>query len=319
MATKKPSTTVSVKSTKQEILDAYENAMKSLKNQDSEAAVLDFEKEKPEKNSGSSKKQPAAPTPHSLVAEVNELKQSLTSRLNEVADEIYNQAEKLNEVKKLVSDSQKELEESFHIKQTATTLKNILALHEQRKAELDAEQENRKKEVERARIELDREEKERLDELKKQRSREVEEYSYTLKLTRQKEEDEYKRKQLEREEILRKREKEVDAAEKEFKDLQKAAADFEKTLQHTVAETEKRIEAQISTRLKTEFNLERKDYEREKQLADLTITNLKNTTKTQEAEIVELKKQLAVATTQVKDIAIKVIENAKKDAMQASI
>jgi len=301
---------ISLKNTKQEILDAYEQAIFELNQKDKQAIL-------PVASSPlASSKNPIIKTPEELIAQFGDIRINLNKILGNLVDELTNQTEALSSVKTLLGDSQKELEESYKIKQTATTLQNLLAIYEQKKLESEDEIKKLESENTKEREALEKAHLEYKQELEKQRKREQEEYNYNLKLGRQKELDEYNKQKEAKEIELKNRELEISKNEQELVNLRKLVTDLEEKLETETIKVKEQTRLETIKELETSFNLERKDTEREKQLAELTISNLQKNIVSQEAEIIELKKQLVQATSQVKDIAVKVIESNKKESSQ---
>lgn len=298
---------VSLKNTKQEILNAYEQAILELNKKDKQAILP------ANTNTPTPAKATAIKTPEELISQFGGIRISLNKILGNIVDELTSQTEALSSVKTLLKKSQDELEQSYKIKQTATTLQNLFTIHEQKKIELEGDLKKFKSEKDKEKELLEKAQSEYKQELEKQRKREEEEYLYNLKLARQKDEDEYNKQKEAKELELKNREAEIQKNEQELIDLRNLVADLEQKLETETAKVSQQVKAETTKELETAFNLERKDTEREKQIAELTISNLQKTISNQDAEIVELKKQLIQATSQVKDIAVKVIESNKKE------
>ncbi len=147
-------------------------------------------------------------SPEELISQFGDLRISLNKVLGTLVDELTNQTELLSQTKITLLETQKELEETYKIKQTASTLQNLFAIQESKKSELEAESAEFKAGLEKERRALEEAEKERKQELDKQRKLEQEEYDYILKLARQKDKDEYAKSKLEQEQILASRQAE---------------------------------------------------------------------------------------------------------------
>jgi len=140
--------------------------------------------------------------------------------------------------------------------------------------------------------------------LKKERSREEEEYGYqkTLRLKREKDAFEEEKRVWEREMHDKKQLHAEQAAE--LADLRKTAAQFpvelDKAIKTAVAEAvaEEKKDSQIRQ------NFAKQEWDAKQQLSALKITSLEQTVKGQAGEIVELKRQLEKAMQQVKDIEV---------------
>ncbi len=105
----------------------------------------------------------------------------------------------------------------------------------------------------------------------------------------------------------------MDRSEQGLANLRQLAQEFDNRLQIEIQKIEKETRKEVTRDLSTDFSLKEKDVQREQQLAELTINNLDKTIQNQEAEVIDLKKQLIQATAQVKNIAMKVIEGNRKE------
>jgi hypothetical protein len=157
----------------------------------------------------------------------------------------------------------------------------------------------------------------------KQRKREEEEYLYNLKLTRKKETDTYEEKKarLEKEladkkaafeKEISEREAKLVAAEAELNELRKKAETFPKDLEKAVAAAEKAVTEKLTTKYDFEKQLTARQTEGEIKLKEQTINTLQAKIKDLETFNKELSGKANVAEANVKDIAIKAIENSRK-------
>ena len=301
-----PSIQPSLKNTKQEILDAYENAMEQLAQKDAQSQQsLSFGS-----SVASIKTKPFDPqSPQEIITKFGELKLGINKVLGNLVDDLTLQSQLLDDTKLELEIAKKELEENYKIKQTATTLQNLLDLNNAKKAELQNETEILEKELELRQSQKTKEQKEQEEVLKLNRKREQEEFDYNLKQSRKKEEDEYETKQLIKIKDLEIRENSLIESEKELLDLRHLSSEFDSCLQSEVQKAIEKSASETQKDLEIGYNLKQKDVEMQSQLALMTIENQQKSISQLESEVGDLKKQLIIATQQVKDIAVKVIES----------
>ncbi|OGK13519.1 hypothetical protein A3A93_00300 [Candidatus Roizmanbacteria bacterium RIFCSPLOWO2_01_FULL_38_12] len=289
-----PKTAVSAKSTKQEILTAYEQLTKELAERDGESMQLITSKEKKDAEKVTSQ------TPNQVVSRLGGLRLEINKNLGEIVDRLVEESEKLHILKDESDKIRKEIELMHKIKVQATTLQNFITIKEEEELTLEKKMNGIREEWEAEKIEL-----------QKQKKREEEEYTYDLKIKRQKEEDEYREKRKQIETALQKREQDILEKEEEFKNLQTQVTTLEKQLEIKVVQAIKKTDESVRHELETEYNLERKGIEGEQKIRQLTISNLQKIITNQNEEIKDLKQQLQRATQQIKDIAVSVIETKK--------
>jgi DNA repair exonuclease SbcCD ATPase subunit len=292
-----------LKNTKQEILDAYEEVILLLSAKDKQSnTVLPSSNLQP-------KTKPFDPqSPEEIVAKIGELKLGINKILGNLVDDLTSQSEQLSITKLELESTKQELEQVYKIKQNASTLQNILQLNQDKKLELEKQIEESNNEFEIKQAQKTKEAREQEEILKLKQKREQDEYDYNLKQSRKKEADEYENQKQIKIKELEVREQVLIASEKELAELRKNALEFDTKLDSEIQKAINKSMEETKKELEISYNLERKDVDMHTQLAQMTITNLQKSISQQESEIVELKKQLVLATQQVKDIAVKVIE-----------
>jgi hypothetical protein len=296
----------SLKNTKQEILDAYEEAMQLLAQKDSQSQnVVSFGNV-----ANTAKSKPFDPqSPEEIVNKVGELRLGINKILGTLVDDLTNQSQLLSNTKLELEEAKKDLEQNYQIKQTASTLQNILDLHQQKKLDLEKELENFETDFELKQVQKTNDQKEQQEVLKITRKREQEEFDYNLKQLRKKEEDVYESTKLLKVKELEIREKELNDSEKELLNLRQLALEFDSRLSTEIQSATQKASEETQKSFEIKYNLEKKDVEMQNQLSRMTIENQQKNISQLESEVAELKKQLIIATQQVKDIAVKVIEN----------
>lgn len=334
-------TEVSVKSTKNEILDAYNDLLMSIQEKKAEEPRKVQEREKQE----TTLKNASELTFEGIVKNISSLKVSLASALDKLSESFTGEFQKFEELKQAIEVEKNQLKELYQISTGADSLAAMLLAQKEKKEQFESEIATRKAEfdekikLERERFEAEMAEKkalwkkeqeifqvkskEELEESKKSKMREEEEYQYNLKLTRKKEADLYedKKAKLEKELAEKKivfekefsaREAAIKIAESELNELRQRTAGFPK-------EIEKAAEAAVKNtteKMQLEFNfakeLTTKQNEGEIKLRDQIIETLKSKIKDIETSLKELSQKSVTAETTVKEIAMKAIESSTK-------
>lgn len=332
---------VSEKSTKAEILKAYDEMLKK---------ITENKTEDPKKNLEEQKKQVLV----KQAQEVNEegivktlagLKIEIGSSLDKLAEKLLAEYKKLSDLTQAINIEKDNLQNLYQVSMNADSLAALILAQKEKKAQFERELEEKQQSFdekikigllnhetemkqkrdewikEKTRVEL--EIKELIDETKKKRAREEEEYMYNLKTIRKKDQDEYKEKseKLEKELISRKtsfeaeiseREKAVSAAEKELNELRLKVTGFPKEIEKAILDTTTRITEKLMSEHKYQSDLLAKHNEGELKLKDQTISTLLSKIKDLETNIKELNQKALVAEAGVKDIAMKAIESSSK-------
>ena len=166
--------------------------------------------------------------------------------------------------------------------------------------------------------------------LKKERDRELEEYTYNLLLTRKKDKNAYEEEKTalkkalteERETKMKElleRETELAAQEAEIEELKVRVKTFPIELEKTVENAERNTTALIEKESKQKAELLAKEIEGEKRVYELKIRNLEDTMMKQALQIETSTKQLNMSSDQVLNIASKAIEGASGIKALASV
>jgi colicin import membrane protein len=141
------------------------------------------------------------------------------------------------------------------------------------------------------------------------RKRETETYNYETALARKKVEDEFLEKKAKWEKELAERKDEIAKEKEELEFLRKQVDGFETEKEKAVKEASLKLQKELTDRFATEKKLREQEVKSEQELLAFKITNLTSENERQADEIALLKKSLEQATTQLKDVAVKVIES----------
>lgn len=141
------------------------------------------------------------------------------------------------------------------------------------------------------------------------RKREKETYDYEITLLRKKAEDEFLEKKAKWERELENRKEELAEEKSELENLRKLAQNFDLEKEKAVKEACALLEKELNANYAAEKRMREQEIKSEKELSTLKINNLTQENVRQTNEIVSLKKSLEEATSQLKEVAVKVIES----------
>jgi len=314
--------------TKQEMLQAYNEALKRLEAQ--KEAELKPEKRLEEKKAKEVVQVAESLSSEGIAKEISTLKVEAGKMLAQISDRLDEEINKFKAVQNAVTLKEKELQELYEIEKSAMTLAALIESQNQKRqafeSEMGAKKEALSEEIETLRTEWEKEKndyeatvKERDVTEKKRRDREKEEYEYAFKreqkLVKDKFEDEkaklereiqIKREQMEAE--LKSREKVIVEKEEEFNDLRKRVNAFPKEMEAAVTKAVKETTEKLTLEAKNRDELQKKEFLGEKNVLTTRIESLEKTVKEQSERIVKFNQQLEKAYQQVQDIAVKTIE-----------
>ena len=324
---------VTEKSTKSEILKAYETLLKGV--QTAKAEVPKQVQE--EKQRKETLDKVAKVSNEGIVKSITTLKSDLSNSLDEVLRSLSDEFKKLEEIRAAIALEKKSLEDLYSLSANTDSLAAMLLTQKEKKDIFEKEMKEKEEsfsnemsskktqwEIEKTKQQTD--EKEYTDELTKGRKREEEEYAYNLKIRRQKEQDEYdsKKQQLDKELAGRKtqfeqevssRELDLKNAEAELAELRKNNAEFPVKLEKALKDREMEITKQLQTKYGFDIQLKDQQGEADIRLKDQIIVSLQEKIKEQQEQLKEYSDKTNRAEANVKDIAVKAIENASKIRM----
>jgi len=324
---------VTEKNTKAEILKAYDALLKDVQTAKADVPKLVQE----EKQQKETLDKVAKISNESIIKSITALKSNLSNSLDEILKNLSDEFRKLEEIRAAIAVEKKSLEDLYSLSANTDSLAAMLLAQKEKKENFEKEIKE-KSEVfaneiatkkEQWEIEKNRqkaEEKEYIDELTKRRKREEEEYAYNLKIHRQKEQDEYdsKKLQLEKELVDKKvnfeqdvssRELNLKNTETELAELRKSNTEFPAKLEKALKDKESEVSKQLQTKYGFDIQLMEKQSDADIRLKDQIITSLQEKIKEQQEQLKEYVDKANRAEANVKDIAVKAIENASKIRM----
>ncbi len=317
---------VNVKSTKNEILDAYAELLKKVQTTKEESPQkrqeVKLQEQTITKASGSSYE--------SIVKGVSELKMNLSSSLDKIEDAMIEKQKQLTLLQEAIDIQQKNLQELYQINTCADSLSALMAAQREQKARFEEEITSKKEAFEKEiaekkltwqkeQVSFEQSQKEQSERLKNDRKREEEEYAYNLKITRKKEADTYQEqkqkldKELEErkfafENEIKQRETQIASAEKELENLRQLSSEFPAKLEVAVQQARENVTSVLQTQYKYERELAQEKISGELKLKDQLIVSLNQKIKELEMQVKQLTDKSVSAENSVKDIALKALE-----------
>lgn len=343
---------LNLKNTKNEILSAYEDALKKLQAQKN----TDPKQAQEEKRQQEVIKKTSENTNEGIVTGITALKLNVAKELDKLSEQLSSEYKKLEDIQLAMKLEKQNLEELYQVTANADSLAAMLQAQKEKKAQFETEiaekrtafeekmkadklnsEEKIGKENElfetsmKAQKELWKTEqlkwaeqqKEQKEKTEKERKREEEEYAYNLKLSRKKDIDLYEEKKaIQEKELAEKkkafdqeiaqREAQVVSAENELKELRAKNAAFPAEIEKAIAAAVKSATEKLQAEFRFEKELTAKQTEGELKLKDQTIETLKSKIKDMETIVIDASKKAITAETSVKDIAMKAIESSGK-------
>jgi len=316
------------KSTKNEILDAYETLLKEVKSSKKESRQQIAVKDDNEKIVQSAKNDSS----DNLAMGIADLKIKTSKLFDEISEKIIEQSNKLETIEKAIVIEDKRLHEKYQINSSADTLEVLLLTQRKNKECFEQEMENKKfqleQEIDQKKLEWKKEQflfeqkcKEENERLTKERKRETEDYQYKINIERQKDKDQY---EVEKINLQRELQQKRDAAEKdliareinivnnekELSRLNKEVAEFPEILKKAVTDAKEKAVSDIQKEYNFNTNLTAKEIAGELKLKDQIISTQASKIKEMQVHIDSLNKNINDASKQVQDIALKAIEGA---------
>jgi hypothetical protein len=274
----------------------------------------------------------ASVTAESAVRAIGDLKVTIDSTLDQLSQQLVDQAKKLTAVQEAAAIRRQQLAELYDIEVVAETLAALVRDYEQQQVDFAQEAEARKgdfeREMQEARAAWDKERQRTQEDLatekarvKKEWQREQEEYEYTLKTRRARDAEEYAKRRealqaqlaeerAKQEKALAERESAVAAREKEFADLQARVQSIDADLQRAVTQAREEATKAAEERARQAAALKAKDFEGTEKLLLQRIQAMEALVAEKHGRIDELQNELREATVKVRDIAVKAIEGA---------
>lgn len=313
---------ISVRSTKDQILVAYNEVLELLEEKQVQSPLE--EKRKGDEKTILHKSSQASLD--GIVSHLATLKINLTKQIDVLSENLLEEFHKLSELQQAITIEQNHLQELYQIKETAHSLSALMLLQkeETQKFELKMqetreqflkEMEDKKTLWEKKQADLEMSYADIKEKLEKQRKREEEEYKYTLELTRRQEEQTHRLKQEALEKTLEEKQQKLAQKEAliesrliEIETLNEQVQRFPEEIARSVERTTQEVTEKLTTQHNFSVTLKAKEIEGEKKLYLQTIASLEAKVKGQEAVISQLTQKANDASEQVQTIACKALE-----------
>jgi hypothetical protein len=309
---------ISTSSTKNEILEAYDEILNYFNDQKEENSTL-------KKDLADKIKQVS--TAKSIVSNANPtetldvLRDTFVKHIDDVKSKILEEKRKFEQIEEAIKIEKETLENIYQIKVQSKSLEALIMTNKQAKEKLEADiKETKEKfdlETKIAKEKFDLE----MTTSKLNRQREEDDFMYNLKIKRRNEADIYLQKSNKLEQDLKdkqeffdkevsERSNELKQKEDEFKTLLQQSKEYEKNISQAISQTEKEVTEKIKREFEFKQQLDNKELEVQIKLLQQEIDLFKSKVKEQQVIINELNEKATKASDQVKDIALKAIEGA---------
>ena len=321
---------ISIKSTKNEILEAYNTMLKKVKQQEKEKPAQSREAEERKETVAKAKEE----SEENIVNRLSSLKLETATTFDKLEKSFLQEQRRLSQMQQAIDTETKHLEDLYNIKSETDTLAALILTQKEKRQQFEADMAKKKddfdNEIFEIRTSWDKErktyeltKKEELERLQKERKREEDDYHYNLQLSRKKDNDLYNankdaldkelfdRKILFEKEITE-REKNLATAEQELETLRKENAGFADKLNEAVQQAEERLTTSLQRENEFEKKLLLKENEGILQLKEQTIGTLQQRIKELEDMLKQQQSKADASDKNVKDIAIKAIESSSK-------
>jgi hypothetical protein len=330
---------LSDKSTKQEMLEAYQALAKQL--EEKRAAELAPERRLEEKRVEEAVKVATAVEPEGMDRDIGQLKAEIGKFLADISDRLAAESGKFRSIQKAVQSKEAELKELYGIEKAAISLAALLEAQSQKRSDFETqmarEREELQTEITFLRGEWEKEKqiheaqlKERDAVEKKARDREREEFAYAFKRDQQAIKDklndektalekEIKLKREAAEKELAERERTIAEKERELTELRTKSIAFPKELETAVNQAVKEASERIKLEAKNREELLRKEFEGERNVLTARNESLEKASKDLVAANAKLAQQLEAAYQKVQDIAQKTVEGSSQSRSLADL
>ncbi|HEX4122818.1 MAG TPA: hypothetical protein VH619_19560 [Verrucomicrobiae bacterium] len=334
-----PPKKLSEKSTKQEMLEAYQTLAKQL--EEKRAAELAPERRLEEKRAEEAVKVAAAVESDSIDREIGGLKAQIGKMLAEISDRLATESTRFANIQKAVESKEQELKELYGIEKAAVSLAALIEAQNQKRIEFEtnlaSQREELQHEIDSKRTEWDEEKRSHEAEIKerdavekKTQDRAREDFNYGFKREQQALKDklndektalekDIKLKRETAEKEFAEREKALGERERELAELRDKTASFPKELQTAVAEAVKEATDKLRLEAKSREDITAKQFEGERNVLAARNESLERANKDLLASNTKLAQQLEAAYQKVQDIAEKTVEGASQSKSLAEL
>lgn len=320
---------VNSRSSKQEILQAFEELSARFQEQQERGLPARLEEEHRRHQQGLLETASRL-SPEVVLKHISELKLQIASSLDGLGDGLLDARHKLHQVEQAIAIQTDRLKHLHDIQVAADTLDLLMEEHHRRTEQLELELESKRRELAtrhkqaEAELEIERQrQKASLEtELETHRAR-FQERDAALQRERQREEEDYQREQARRREAqeaawqsrlqqLDEREAHLARFEAEWNRLQEEEANYPARLEEATRAAVTEAVARAREECQSQARLTSKDLEAQLSLAQLRIQALENAQRERDERLALLQTQLDAANAQVREIALRAIESSTR-------
>ena len=330
---------LSDKSTKQEMLEAYQTLARQL--EEKRASELAPERRLEERKTEEAIKVASAIASDGIDREIGGLKAQIGKMLADISDRLAAESDRFRNIQKAVESKERELKELYGIEKAAISLAALLEAQNQKRTDFETqigrEREELQGEIDAKRAEWeeekrahDAEAKERDAAEKKAQDRAREDFAYNFKREQQAIKDklndekitlekEIKLKRETADKELAEREKAIVEKEHELAELRAKAISFPKELEAAVNQAVKEVTDRLKLEAKNREDLLVKQFEGERNVLAAKNDSLEKTNKDLLTANAKLAQQLEAAYQKVQDIAEKTVEGTSQSKSLADL
>jgi hypothetical protein len=338
---------VSAKSTKTEILDAYEELVRE--HQALQAHIEELRAGQPTATPRVPPVVEAKPlaeavkgaTVYEVMQGLSALRAGFGSAISALSAQLTAEATKLAELQRGVAAQTSELQALHDLEVTEQTLDELLRKYAEESERFDADMQQQRQAFEqemaeqRAAWQKEQEAqarflKERDASLRRAREREAAEYTYERERTRKQDMDTYEQQQKKRsealDELVQSQQRDWEAREQAIADQEKRFAEYQAQVEAFPAELEAAVQKAaaegrrlVEAEAKIQADLQAQEIAGEKRIAELRIKALRETIDKQVVQIDHLTKQLDAVLKQAQDLAVKALEGASTSGSYQAI
>jgi len=336
--------TFTSRSTKTEILKAYNELAKELKQQGKASAAPPPSASPSSASSEDEEEHPVTQGPASIetiIRDLNGVRARLGESVGALQQQLLGEATRLQDLRSEADEHTAHLKQLHGIEVDEDTLGDLVRRYQEtqrsadelyatRKHGFEAELEAKKVAWRKEQDERARAVKEADEAAQRARKREADEYAYETERAHKAEADALaqarKTQQAEldglkerSERAWAEREKDLARREQEYAELKARAAAFPKELEAAIARAEAEGTGIAKRQAKIAADLQQKENEGKRRVYELRVQQLDETITKQNEQIAELSRQLATALKQAQDLAIKAIDGASSSNSYAAV
>jgi len=329
---KKRANALSMRNTKQQLLEAYQQALQTL--QEQEKHLLQPESMRKKKQTQATLKAVAHISSDAVIQQTTRLKQEVNKILLNLTDRLTTEIDRLDHLQLAIEIKEQELQEVYDIEHQAATLASLIEAHQQQKEALEldmarardrltTEMEALRAQWKKEKQEYEAKGRERRERDAKKRKRQEEEYEYSFAQEQQRAQAQFAaqkasldqemqtlREQTERDIV----QKGLDLAqrEEEFTTLQAQVKEFPQRLETAAAEAVQENTEGLERTTRHQIELQENEWSGERRVLQTRIQSLEKTIKRQREHITKLTKQQDTAYQTIQKLTVKAIEGAGK-------